>query len=169
MTRSLVFIPVSFIVFLLLQVMLLQRIVLFDTAFCLAYAGFILFAPMEISTVVLMLMGFGFGLSLDLFQNSAGVHASATVLLAFVRNYWLEFISPLGGYDAAGADSYDAHGLVWLLTYVAPLLLIHHFILFYVEAGGFHMFWTTFGKVFFSFLFTLTVLLLYRLFTGSRR
>lgn len=169
MTRNLVFIPVSFIVFLLLQVTLLQKIVLFDTAFCLAYTGFILFVPMEISIVILMLMGFGFGLSLDIFQNSAGVHASATVLLAFMRNYWLQFISPQGGYATAGSDSYDAHGVVWLLTYLAPLLLVHHFILFYVEAGGFHMFWTTFGKVFFSSIFTLTVLLLYRLFTGGRR
>jgi hypothetical protein len=169
MNRSLILLPISFLIFLALQVMLFQRIVLFETAFCMFYTAFILFAPIEISAVVLMLIGFVFGLSIDWFQNSAGVHASSTVLLAFLRNYWLQLITPQGGYDSAGSQSFNGFGFLWLLTYIAPLLFIHLFTLFFVEAGGFNMFWETTGKVFSSFIFTLSALLLYQFFTSGRR
>jgi len=168
MNRGLLTIPLAFIGYLLLQVLVLQRIVLFDTAFCLAYTGFLLFLPLELTTVVLMLIGFVFGLSIDLFQNSQGLHASACVLLAFIRNFWISRLTPQGGYDASGSMSIGSLGISWFLSYAAPLVLIHHLVLFFAEAGGFGMFWLTLAKVFASFLFTLFFLTAFRL-TLARR
>lgn len=162
MNRNLMLIPVSFIGYLLLQVLFLQRMVLFDTAFCLAYTGFILFLPLELGTVALMIAGFLFGLSLDIFQNSQGLHASVCVLLGFIRNFWVNRLTPQGGYDASGSFTIGSLGLSWFLSYAAPLILLHHLVLFFTEAGGFGMFWLTLGKAMSSFLFTLFFLTAYR-------
>ncbi|MFM8348771.1 MAG: Rod shape-determining protein MreD [Bacteroidota bacterium] len=167
MNRNLILIPVSFIGYLLLQALVLQRVVLFDTAFCLAYTGFILFLPLEFSTLVMMIIGFAFGLSLDMFQNSQGLHASVCVMLGFIRNFWVNRLTPQGGYEASGSFTIGSLGFSWFLSYAAPLILLHHLVLFFTEAGGFGMFWLTLGKALASFLFTLVFLTAYR-FTLAR-
>lgn len=163
MNSNFIRIPVAFVVYLLLQVLLFRRIVLFDSAFCLVYIGFILFLPLEITTFMLMLFGFTFGIALDLFQNSPGLHAGATVAVAFVRNSWLSLITPQGGYDDAGSISIRQYGVVWLLTYLVPMVFIHQAILFFAEAGGFQLFGLTMLKVLSSMVFTLVVVFLYQL------
>lgn len=162
MNRSLIFLPVSYLLYLFVQVIFFQRLVLFDTAFCLPYIGFLLFLPISLSTVVLMLLGFLMGISIDFFQNSQGLHASAAVFIGFIRNFWLDRITPQGGYDAVGDQPFRILGLEWFLYYMIPLLLIHHLLLFFVEAGGFALTGLTLVKAFFSFLFTFFALFMYR-------
>lgn len=170
MNRNLILIPIAFVSYLLLQVLLFRRVVLFDTAFCFVYIGFILFLPMEITTVVLMLLAFVMGIALDVFQNSPGLHAGASVVLAFLRNRWLLALTPQGGYDAAtGSNAYSQPGALWLLTYMLPLIILHQLVLFYAEAGGFQLMWLTLGKVLASVLFTFLMLFLYRLLFYRRR
>jgi len=170
MNRNLVLIPIAFVVYLLLQILLFRRVVLFDTAFCFVYLGFILFLPMEITTVVLMLLAFTMGIAIDIFQNSPGLHAGASVLLAFVRNRWLLRLTPQGGYEAAsGTDAFSQPGLLWLLSYISPLILLHHLLLFFSEAGGFHLVALTTGKVLASVLFTVSLLFFQRILFYRRR
>ena len=118
--------------------------------------------------MVLMLVGFSFGLTLDMFQNSPGLHAGATVLVAFIRNSWLGLITPQGGYDTSGVVSMKQYGIIWLLTYSVPLVLLHQFTLFFSEAGGFHLLGPTSAKVFFSLLLTMVVLVFAQLLPGRR-
>lgn len=170
MNRNLVLIPIAFVVYLVLQVLLFRRVVLFDTAFCFVYIGFILFLPMEITTVVLMLLAFAMGITLDVFQNSPGLHAGASVFVAFVRNRWLLALTPQGGYDAAtGINAFSQPGLLWLLSYMFPLILLHHLVLFFTEAGGFQMTGLTLGKTMSSVLFTGILIFLHRFLFYRRR
>ena len=168
MNRNFLTIPVSFILYLLFQVLFFRKLVLFDIAFCLPYIGFILFLPVSFSPVILMALGFLLGFSLDIFQNSQGLHASATVMIGFIRNFWLNRITPQGGYEAAGDRPFKALGIQWFLYYLIPLLLIHHTLLFFIEAGGFAMTGLTLAKAFLSFLFTLFTLFLYRFVLAAR-
>lgn len=162
MNRNILAIPVSFIVYLFLQVIFFHRLVLFDTAFCLPYIGFILFLPISFTPVILMLLGFALGFSIDFFQNSQGLHASATVLIGFLRNFWLDRITPQGGYDVAGDQPFGSFGAQWFIFYLIPLLLLHHIILFFVEAGGFGMTGISLSKALASFIFTFGILFIYR-------
>ena len=162
MNRNIFSLPVAFLVYLFLQVVFFHRLVLFDTAFCLPYIGFILFLPISFSPIVLMLTGFALGFSIDFFQNSQGLHASATIAVAFIRNFWLDRITPQGGYEVAGDQPFGSFGAQWFLFYLIPLLLVHHLILFFVEAGGFSMTGLTLAKAIFSFVFTFVTLFLYR-------
>lgn len=168
MNRNFLTIPGSFILYLLFQVLFFRKLVLFDMAFCLPYIGFILFLPITFSPVILMSLGFLLGLSIDIFQNSQGLHASAAVMTGFVRNFWLGRITPQGGYDVVGDQPFRLLGLQWFLYYLIPLLLLHHTLLFFIEAGGFSMTGLTLAKAFLSFLFTLFTLFLYRFVLAAR-
>jgi hypothetical protein len=169
MSRSGIFYFLSFFVYLLLQVLLFKSFVLFNTAFCFLYVAFILFLPIEINTLALMLIGFALGFMVDIFYDSLGLHASTLVLIAYVRNYWLSVISPQGGYDAGMGPTLAVNGVQWFLVYTLPMIFLHHFVLFFVEAGGFSVFWYTMLKVISSLLFTMIVIVLIQFLSAERR
>lgn len=145
---------ISFFIYLLYQVLILKNIVLFNTAFCFLYVAYLLFLPVETNPLILMLAGLIMGISIDVFYDSMGLHAFACVLVMYLRNYWLSLITPQGGYDSNATPSIAVHGIQWFLVYTIPLVFLHHFALFFIEAGGFSMFWFTLWKVITSTLFT---------------
>ena len=85
---------ISFLVYLGLQVFLFDNMVLFDNAFCFVYIAFILFLPFNINPMLLIFIAFAGGLFTDLFYNTMGVNAAASVLLAFIRKPWISLITP---------------------------------------------------------------------------
>ena len=169
MSRSGIFHFFSFFIYLLVQVLLFKSFVLFNTAFCFIYVAFILFLPIEINTLALMLIGFSLGVMVDIFYDSLGLHAFTMVLIAYLRNYWLSVISPQGGYDTGTGPTLAVNGVQWFLVYTVPMIFLHHVVLFFLEAGGFVVFWYTMLKVIASLLFTLTVILLIQYIATERR
>ena len=169
MNRSGILYFFSFFIYLLLQVLLLKSFVLFNTAFCFLYVAFILFLPIEINSLALMFIAFALGFMVDIFYDSLGLHASTLVLIAYLRNYWLSVISPQGGYDAGTGPTLGVNGVQWFLVYTLPLIFLHHFVLFFLEAGGFSVFWYTMLKVIGSLLFTMIVIILIQYISAERR
>jgi rod shape-determining protein MreD len=170
MIRGGIFQFISFFLYVIVQVLLLKNLVLFNTAFCFLYVAFILMLPVELNNLLLMLIAFLLGFTIDIFYNSLGMHALALVLMAYVRNYWLATITPQGGYDIGIPPTLAANGLQWFLVYSLPLVFIHHMVLFFVEASGFTLFWYTMLKSVTSLLFTITVMLILQfLFFNTRR
>lgn len=162
MNRTGLFLGISFFLFLLLQVVLFKKLVLFNTAFCFIYVAFILLMPIETNPLILMLIAFGLGLLIDIFYDHQGMHAAATVAVAYVRNYWLAAITPQGGYDVGSTPTLGGNGMFWFLSYSIPLVLLHHIILFFIDAGGFSLLGITMAKALASVLFTMIVLVLHQ-------
>ena len=160
---------IFFFVYVLVQVMLLKNLVLFDSAFCFLYVAFILLLPFELSVTLTILVGFIVGFTVDIFYSSMGIHAFATVLMSYLRNYWLSVITPQGGYDVGNSPTIATNGVQWFLVYAIPLVFIHHFVLFFLEASGFDMFWFTMLKVMGSLLFTMTVIIFLQFLVPQRR
>jgi hypothetical protein len=100
------------------------------------------------------------GFVVDIFYDSMGVNMAATVLVAFVRPIWLNAVTPRGGYEEVNVPTLVRMGFPWFLTYTVPLIFIHHLVLFFVEAGGLHMFFFTLLKVIFSTILTFVVLVI---------
>ncbi|MBY0435035.1 MAG: Rod shape-determining protein MreD [Cyclobacteriaceae bacterium] len=125
--------------------------------------------PIETNTLILMLIAFLLGFFVDIFYDSLGLHAFSLVLVAYVRNFWLGVITPQGGYDAGEGPTLAVNGLQWFLVYAIPLVFIHHFALFFMEAGGFGVFWFTMMKVMASLAFTMAVILFLQYFSFDRR
>ncbi|HYF70535.1 MAG TPA: Rod shape-determining protein MreD [Ohtaekwangia sp.] len=161
---------ILFFVYLLYQVLILQNVVLFHTAFCFLYVLYLLLLPVETNPLLLMVIGFLLGFAVDMFYQSLGLHAFSCVLMMYLRNYWLNSLTPQGGYDATSVPSLSMNGLQWFIVYAMPLIFVHHATLFFMEAGGFGMFWFTLWKIFTSTLFTTVVILIAQfLFPGRRR
>ena len=160
---------IFFFVYVLVQVMLLKNLVLFDSAFCFLYVAFILLIPFELSVTLTILVGFIVGFTVDIFYSSMGIHAFATVLMSYLRNYWLSVITPQGGYDVGNSPTIATNGVQWFLVYAIPLVFIHHFVLFFLEASGFDMFWFTMLKIMGSLLFTMTVIIFLQFLVPQRR
>jgi hypothetical protein len=169
MSRSGIMQFVSFFIYLLAQVVLMKSLVLFNSAFCFIYIAFILFLPIETSILMLMGLGFLLGFMIDIFYDSLGIHTATLVLLAYIRNYWLARITPQGGYEAGEGPTLSMNGLQWAVIYTFPLILVHHSVLFFIEAGGFSLFGHTLLKIFASTIFTFTTILLLQYLLPERR
>lgn len=148
---------IAFFIYLFYQVLILKNIVLFNTAFCFLYVAYLFFLPVEANPVFLMFAGFLMGFAIDIFYDSLGLHAFSCVLVMYVRSYWLTLITPQGGYDNSTTPSIAINGMQWFLVYTIPLVFLHHSVLFFVEAGGFGMFWFTLWKIITSTIFTTMV------------
>lgn len=158
-----------FVVYLLLQVVIFRHVVLFHTAFCFVYVAYLLLLPNDVNALLLMAVGFLMGFIIDIFYDSLGMHAFASVFLMYVRNYWLNLITPQGGYDSNATPSIPANGLQWFLVYIIPMIFLHHLLLFYIEAGGFGLFWFTLWKVIASTLLTSFLIILAQSLFAKRR
>lgn len=126
----------SFFAYFLVQVFVLKNLVLFDMAFCFLYVFYILLLPLEVKSVPLMLIAFALGMGIDVFYDTLGFHTASLVALAFVRNSWIKAIIPTGGYDENVQPSILNMGIGWYITYSLPLILLHHFIFFYIDNFG---------------------------------
>lgn len=151
---------VSFFIYLLVQVLFFKNLVLFDKGFCFIYIAFLLLLPVETNTVWLMILGFITGFFVDIFYDSLGIHASASVFIMFVRNYWLNLLTPQGGYDTGSVPTIRLNGWQWFSFYTLPLIFAHHAVLFFIESADFGLFGFTLSKIFFSTLFTFLVIII---------
>jgi len=162
MNRNSVIVITNFLVFITLQVLVFKNFVLFDVGFSFVYLIFLLLLPLEIGFLAVMLLGFGTGLIVDIFYNTLGIHASASVLLTFLRPFWAKVITPRSGnYEVNVLPTVQAYGASWFITYALPLLFAHHAVFFFLEAGGFQLIGTTLLKIltssFFSLVFIVSI------------
>ncbi len=152
--RNYISVGISFLLYVLFQVLLLKNFVLFDTAFCFVYVAFIFLLPLETGPLLLIFLSFLMGLTIDIFYDKLGINAAVSVLIGFIRPYWLRLITPRGGYENVEIPTLRSFGFAWFARFVFPLIFVHHFILFFLEAGGFDLFWFTFWKVLLSSVYT---------------
>ncbi|MEM8965934.1 MAG: Rod shape-determining protein MreD [Bacteroidota bacterium] len=171
MNRHLLPQALNFVIFFIIQILVVRKLVLFDVAFCYVYLAFLLLLPIELSVMTAMLLGFITGLFVDIFYNTFGIHAAACVFIMYIRKLWIDFLTPRGGYDIGSIPSPRSQGLQWFLTYAFPLLLIHHILIFFIEIGGFQLFSYTVLKAIASTGFSLIMILViqYIIYSSSRR
>ncbi len=162
---------ISFFLYLLAQALIFNNIVLFGTAHSFIYIGFLLTLPLELAIMPGMIIGLGLGLGIDAFSNTFGLHAAASVLLMYIRPKIISGITPQGGYAVNMIPRPNIIGLAWFSTYALPLIFIHHLVLFFVEFGGFDLFWSTLLKVLAStaYSFILIVVIQYMFMGNSRK
>ena len=160
---------VLFIFLMLMQTLVLNKMQISGYINPYAYIFFILMLPMEIPGWALLSLGVLSGLSIDLFANTLGIHASATLFLAFVRPYLLAAISPREGFDSNTLPSASQYGWIWFVRYVTLATLIHHFALFIIEVWSFSHFMDTVLKWVLSSFFTIICLMIAELFNFDKK
>ncbi len=144
-----------FVFLIIFQVLILNNVQLGGFINPYLYVFFILMLPLEIQGWLLLLLSFLMGLSIDMFSNTAGMHAAACTFMAFCRPYLLRMLAPREGFDRGSKPTVQKFGISWVLTYAGILILLHHFALFYLEMFRFSSFFSTFLRVILSSAFTL--------------
>lgn len=125
----------------------------------LIYPLVILLMPIRTPSPVLLLTAFIFGLGLDMFYDSIGIHAAALVFTAYFRNLVIAFIEPIEGYNVNDVPTIKNMGIGWFVTYTSILLLIHIFLYFSIEAFSFVYIFEIFLNSIFSFIISFIVII----------
>lgn len=106
-----------------------------------------------------LFLGFILGLVIDIFSNSLGVHSAATVFIAYLRPFVIRLISNRED-DKSDYPGLHQNKLVWFISYVAIMVLLHHLLLFYLEVYTFANFFNTLYRVILSSVFTIIIIVL---------
>lgn len=141
---------VRFVLLVLLQVLIVQNIRLGSYIILFPYILFILLLPFETPKLLVMLIAFVTGLTIDLFYDTAGMHAAVCTFIGFIRFFILKLLAPREGYDAGLAPTIQSMGSVWFITYSASIIFIHHLLFFYLEIFRFSEFFSTLLRVILS-------------------
>ena len=149
-----------FSLLILLQVVVLNHIQWNGYVNPYVYILFILLLPVETPNTVLLLLGFITGITVDMFGNTGGMHAAATVALAYARPYVLRLLSPRDGYESETGISPRYLGFKWFITYLLMLTTVHHLVLFYLEVFRLTEFFDTFIKVVLNVIISVTIMLM---------
>jgi rod shape-determining protein MreD len=148
-----------FVVSVLLQVLFMNNLQFSGYVDPYVYILFLLLLPVGIPTYQLLLLGFLLGFSVDIFSNTFGIHASASVFAAFIRPFVVS--SPNGEEQERWISPTILNtNLAWFLKYAAIMVGAHHFFLFFIEAFSFHNFFYTLLRSVLSSIFSLILIVL---------
>jgi len=166
-TQSLIKIIGAIVLYLFLQVFVVRNLVFFEVGFCFLYISVILFLPNTLPVSGVLIIAFLVGLIIDIFSNTAGLHASACVLIAFLRSYILKILFPTRGLETELVISLEGLGTERFIRYIVIMTFTHHLYLFFLEAGTIQFFLNTSLKVVSSVLFTSLVVFLMHIYLKS--
>jgi hypothetical protein len=166
-TQSLIKIIGAIVLYLFLQVFVVRNLVFFEVGFCFLYISVILFLPNTVPVSGVLIIAFVVGLVIDIFSNTAGLHASACVLIAFLRSYILKILFPTRGLETELVISLEGLGTERFIRYIVIMTFTHHLYLFFIEAGTIQFFLNTSLKVVSSVLFTSLVVFLMHIYLKS--
>lgn len=125
------------------------------------YPIFIFLLPIKISHARLLLLSFGMGLTVDIFSNTGGIHAAASVFTAYLRPFLLNNLMPGGKLEDQAQPDMEKLGLVSFLIYAGSFLLIHHYLVNLLDVYSFRDFWYTFTKSLLSAVFALVIVIMH--------
>lgn len=156
---------VRFVVLVFFQVTVFNNIHFWGFITPYPYILFILLYPLNINRNLFLILSFALGLILDIFNNSGGIHTTACIMLAFVRQNLLKMSF---GY------SYEYHMFRIpnkvsreLTTYFVTGVLIHHTVLIGLELFSRDFIAEILLRIVTSSLFTIILLFLINELTKS--
>ena len=147
-----------FILLVLVQVLVLNNIQFLGYINPYLYILFILTLPVQMPRWFLLVLAFILGLSIDIFSNTLGMHAFATVFVAFFREGIIKLFTNIEEGNNPTPTFYT-FGVSGYVKYIVVMVLIHHVTLFTLEAFSFVHFWMLISKILLSSLVTILLIL----------
>jgi rod shape-determining protein MreD len=140
---------IRFVLFIFVQVFVLFQVQpLHQFVVPYLYFLFILWLPFNTPRITLTFIGFIFGLSLDYFTKTPGLHAAPCTVIAYLRPFLVNIlIRQEGAEQNYSSPSITSMGLAPYATYVFILTLVHNGYLVFLEWMEFGTFIYFVGKV----------------------
>jgi len=158
---------ILFISLLLLQVILLNNIELFGYINPFLYILFVILFPFSRNRGAVLFFSFLLGLFVDMFLNSGGTNAAATLFIAYIRLPLLKTILRKSEIDYVVFNILKQPFLK-ILVYVSFLTFIHSFIVFSLEYFKFSDLGIILSRTFLTSIFTI-ILTIFSLILLSRK
>ena len=149
---------VRFILLVLIQALILNHINFLGYINPYIYILFIILYPVKNNRTLFIFLSFLLGLSVDIFSDSGGVHAAASVTLAFIRPGFLK--SVFGALYENQSIKFSNMDLAPKLTYIGLMTVVHHFIMFTLEIFSISKIILIAQKTLFSSIFTIILCIL---------
>lgn len=157
----------SFLLLVLLQGLILNYVNFLGYLNPFVYILFILTYQTNNNRVLFLFFSFLLGLSIDIFSDSGGVHAAASVFLAYARPPILKFSFGML-YDHQGIK-FNQSELGNFITYVVIGVIIHHIVLFSLEFFSFSNVLELIKKIVFSSIFSIIICLITHIIFSKKR
>jgi hypothetical protein len=133
------------------------------------YPLFILLLPFGTPRWLLLILGFGTGLTVDLFLGSLGMHAAACVLIAYLRPFLISIITPKGA-EFEVEPNINLQGVTWFSIYCGLATLIHHICYFLIESWTFYNPFISILRIILSTIFSVMFMMIFLfLFSSSKK
>jgi rod shape-determining protein MreD len=149
-----------FIFLVLIQVVFLNHVQWNGYVNPYVYILFILLLPVDTPNWLLLILAFVCGITIDMFGSSGGMHAAATVFMAFARPGVLRLIAPRDGYESDARLTPQTMGFNWFITYLSIMVILHHLVCFYLEVFRFSEFFITFFKAIVNSAITIVLIII---------
>ena len=120
-----------FVILVLIQVLILNNINFLGFINPYLYVLFILLLPLNLTHYKVIFFSFLMGLTIDLFEDSGGINAAASVLIGFLRPSFLRFSFGIS-YEHQTVKFHQTP-FAQRFTYISLLVVIHHLVLFSLE------------------------------------
>lgn len=146
-----------FIILILLQVLVLNRIILFDVAIPLLYIYFIIKQPLGRNRFYVIISAFLLGFIIDIFLNTPGVNAAAATITATLRPAFIYLFYPKNELDITTPSIKDNTSA--FIKYTITMVLMHQTVLFFIDAMTLFNFTQALVRIISSFALT-TVLII---------
>ncbi|WP_317127451.1 rod shape-determining protein MreD [Aequorivita ciconiae] len=118
---------------------------------------FILLYPSTGNQTLLIFLSFLLGLSVDIFEDSGGVHAAACAFIAYIRPVVLKY--SFGISYEYNSVKIERAAPTEKFIYVASIIVIHNFIMFALEIFSFDHILLLLKSTLFSGIFTFILIM----------
>ena len=151
-----IYFTLLFLFLVFLQVFILNNVLFLGYVNPYLYIIFVFLYPLKKNRFGFLLLSFLLGLSIDFFSDSGGIHAFATLTIAYFRLFFVKVFFKKFEMDYAFFQlNLEPFGKKF--NYVVTLTVLHHFILFSFANFSFQNIAMVFLNTLYSSVFTLVL------------
>lgn len=144
---------IRFIALVFIQVLILNHINFLGYINPYVYILFIGLYPVKNNRIILILLSFLLGITIDMFLDTGGIHAGACVFIAYIRPVILK--SSFGMIYEHQTIKFNSVEFGSKLTYFTLLTVLHHIVLFSLEIFSISKILLILQKTLFTSIFTI--------------
>ncbi len=157
----------TFVILVLVQAVVLNHINFLGFINPFVYIIFILIYPTSNNRVLFLFISFLLGFSVDIFSDSGGINAAASVFLAYIRPPILKFsFGMLYDYKTIKFNEIDLGNF---FIYTTTGVLIHHLVLFILAFFNSELWLEILKTALFSSIFSIVVILIIQILFSTNR
>jgi hypothetical protein len=169
MNRALIGNILRFILLVLGQVFIFNKIQITGFINPQVYILFLLMLPFQIPGFWLLTLGFITGLSVDWFMHTPGMHAASAVFLAYLRPGVIRLVGRKDDQEPWQYPNVRDSGTMWFFAYTLILAFMHHTFLFFLEIFRFSEILQTLLKIVTNTALTTLIIMVVQFLFYSRR